>query len=164
MGSFIHALTPGAKGRDGGYRVWGLWGERAFEPSSKVAFWEELHHELVRDAVLSPDSPAPSNKHRQHVTIAAMKASWIDGRWVPDESLADRLKRLRAPSGMSQAKFAEATGIPLGTLAAMESGVRGTNATWATLCAIARALEKPVTIFCGVEGFDPERQGPVGAK
>jgi hypothetical protein len=43
-----------------------------------------------------------------------------------------------------------------GTIKAMESGVRGSNATWATLAAIATALGKPITFLCG-EGFEPRK-------
>jgi transcriptional regulator with XRE-family HTH domain len=87
-----------------------------------------------------------------------MSASWIEGLgWVPDESLADRHRRLRNATGLSQEKFAEQYQLDVGTIKALESSVRGSNATWTTLSNIAKALDKPITIFCGVEGFDPEK-------
>jgi DNA-binding XRE family transcriptional regulator len=137
--------------------VRGTWGKRDYGKLSPSEFYDRLYTELVESGVLPSDAPHPSRKYHQHVTLRVMTASWIEDRWVPDESLADRLRRLRNATGLSQEKFAEKHNLSVGTIKALESGARGSNATWGILSAIAKALDKPITIFCGVEGFDPEK-------
>jgi DNA-binding XRE family transcriptional regulator len=158
MGTFIHRPTPpGGNKRERTWLLHGSWGKRTLNPMSPTELYQQLHCELVNAGILLSDSVPPSRKHHQDVTMAVMQASWIDERWVPDESLGDRLRRLRNETELSQEKFAEKFSLPLGTIKALESGARGENATWTTLAAIAKALDKPITIFSGVEGIDIEQ-------
>jgi len=159
MASQILRPTPrGGNRQTQRWVIQGLWGKRDYDPLYPSDFYNLLHSELVQWGVLPPDAPRPSRKYHQDVTEAISHASWLDNMgWVPDESLADRMRRLRNATSLSQEKFCETYKLPLGTIKALESSARGTNATWATLSAIAAALKKPVTIFCGVEGFDPEK-------
>jgi transcriptional regulator with XRE-family HTH domain len=57
---------------------------------------------------------------------------------VAAETFAQRLKRLRDAAGLSQAKLAEAAGVPASTLRNWEYGRRVPYAT--TASALARAL------------------------
>jgi hypothetical protein len=79
-----------AKGQknEGEWWVHGPWGRRTFEPMSPVSLYRLLHRELIASGVLPADSPAPSNRHRGHVTMTILRCSWIEGRWVLDEPLA----------------------------------------------------------------------------
>jgi hypothetical protein len=74
--------------RDSGWRIHGPWGQRTFEPMSAVSLYRLLHRELIASDVLPADSPAPSNRHHDHVTMTILRCSWIEGRWVLDEPLA----------------------------------------------------------------------------
>lgn len=66
--------------------IQGTWGQRKLEPMSKIDLYGLLHIELVRDGVLPEDSSAPSNRHHDHVTGAIRHSSWIENRWILDET------------------------------------------------------------------------------
>lgn len=74
------------KHQKGDWLLQGSWGKRSFPSMSKVSLYEALHRELRRDGVLPQDSPVPSNKYHDHVTMTVMESSWIEGRWVKDET------------------------------------------------------------------------------
>ena len=81
-------LRPTARrGQKGEWLIQGPWGRRRYEPMSKVDFYEQLHRELIVDGVLSAGSPHPSNRYHNHVTMAVVRSSWIEGRWLCDEPL-----------------------------------------------------------------------------
>src|SRR5260370_21036150 len=132
----------------------GPWGRRTYEPMSKVDLYARLHRELINSGVLPADSPQPSNKYHDHVTMAVMKSSWINGRWVPDEHFAARLKKLRQQANLTQEQLAEKSGLDVGTIRQLEQGTR-TNPQWQTACALARGLEMDVVAFVGTEGWRP---------
>ncbi|MCI0639541.1 MAG: transcriptional regulator [Gemmataceae bacterium] len=134
--------------------VQGSWGRRNYEPMSKVDFYELLHGELIQSGILAADSPMPSNKHHDHVTMEVMRSSWIDNRWVRDEPLAARLKNLRERAHLTQDQLAEKSALDVGTIRQLEQGTR-TNPQWQTICALARGLEKDVVVFVGTEGWQP---------
>ena len=73
------------KNHKGEWLIKGCWGERKFDPMSKIDFYELLLVELVRSGVLPSDSRTPSNRHHRHVTKAIMHSSWIENRWNLDE-------------------------------------------------------------------------------
>src|SRR5207247_1184562 len=110
----------------------GSWGKRTFPASwSKVDLYEHLHGELIESGVLVQDSPAPSNRYHDHVTMALYGCSWIQSRWVRDEPFADRLRALRDKSRLTQEQLAERSGVDLGTIRQLEQGTR-TNPQWQT--------------------------------
>jgi DNA-binding XRE family transcriptional regulator len=121
---------------------------------SKVSFYGTLHRELIDSGVLSPDSPAPSNRYHSHVTMAVLGGSWIGGRWVSDESFAARLKKLREQAGLTQEQLAAESGLDVGTVRQLEQGTR-TNPLWHTICALAGGLKKDVLVFVGTVGWRP---------
>lgn len=134
--------------------IQGSWGRRTFEPMSKVDLYGRLHRELIKSGVLPADSPQPSNKYHDHVTMAVMKSSWINERWVPDEYFADRLKKLRQQANLTQEQLADKSSLDVGTIRQLEQGTR-TNPQWQTACALARGLEMDVVVFVGTEGWQP---------
>jgi len=79
-----------------------------------------------------------------------MKCSMIDGRWVKDESFADRLKRLREAAKLTQEKLAKESGLDVGTIRQLEQATR-TNPLWATVCSLASGLGVKVTAFLGTQ-------------
>jgi DNA-binding XRE family transcriptional regulator len=121
---------------------------------SKISLYVELHRELIAGGVLQVDSPSPSNRYHNHVTIAVMRSSWIEDRWVPDEPFAARLKKLRDQSKLTQEQLAENSGLDVGTVRQLEQGTR-TNPLWQTICALARGLGKDVLVFVGTDGWQP---------
>jgi DNA-binding XRE family transcriptional regulator len=121
---------------------------------SKVSFYERLHRELIAGGVLPQDSLSPSNRYHSQVTMAVMKSSWIEDRWVSDEPFAERLKKLREQAKLTQAQLADKSGLDVGTVRQLEQGTR-TNPQWQTVCALARGLEKEVTAFVGTDGWHP---------
>lgn len=156
---FWKDLRPPVKGRTKHETDWvlrGTWGEETRKPKSTSDFHREIQQELIEDGVLTLDSPQASIKHRQHVTLEVMKCSRIDGRWVRDEPFADRLKRLRDEAKLTKEQLSKASGLDLGTIRQLEQGTR-TNPRWATICALAAGLKKPVTAFLGtVVAAQPE--------
>src|SRR6266511_4484989 len=94
MGSQILRPTT-VKRQTGECLIQGPWGRRKYEPMSKVSLYEQLHRELIASGDLPADSPGPSTRYHDHVTMAVMRSSWIGNRWVPDEPFAARLKHLR---------------------------------------------------------------------
>ncbi len=74
--------------RESRWLIHGPWGQRTFDPMSRVELYRLLHGELVADGVLPADSPVPSNRYHGALTMTLGRCSWIAGRWVLDESLA----------------------------------------------------------------------------
>jgi DNA-binding XRE family transcriptional regulator len=155
MGSqILRPTTANRPKRDSEWLIQGPWGRRKYEPMSKVSLYEQLHRELVAGGALPPDSPAPSNRYHDHVTMAVMRSSWIEDRWVPDEPFAARLKKLREQAKLTQEQLAEKSGLDIGTIRQLEQATR-TNPSWQTVCALARGLEKDVVVFVGTDGWQP---------
>jgi DNA-binding XRE family transcriptional regulator len=153
MGSQILRPTTVKRER----REWliqGPWGRRKYDPMSTVSLYEQLRRELIASGVLPADSPAPSNRYHDHVTMAVMRSSWIENRWVADESFAARLKKLRDQSKLTQEQLAEQCGLDVGTVRQLEQGTR-INPQWQTICALARGLGKDVLVFVGTDGWQP---------
>jgi DNA-binding XRE family transcriptional regulator len=121
---------------------------------SKVSLYEQLHRELMAGSVLPPDSRGPSNRYHDHVTMAVMRSSWIEDRWVPDEPFAARLKKLREQAKLTQEQLAEKSSLDVGTVRQLEQGTR-TNPLWQTICALTRGLEKDIIVFVGTDGWQP---------
>lgn len=121
---------------------------------SNVELYGTLHRELIKSGSLPPDSPSPSNRHHKEVTLAIVGSSWIENRWIPDESFAARLKRLRDEAKLTQEQLAEKSGLDVGTIRQIEQGTR-TNPLWQTVCALARGLERDVVVFVGTDGWQP---------
>jgi DNA-binding XRE family transcriptional regulator len=121
---------------------------------SKVSLYGQLHGELTACGVLPADSPGPSNRYHDHVTMAVLRSSWIEEHWVPDESFAARLKKLREQAKLTQEQLAETSGLDVGTVRQLEQGTR-TNPLWQTVCALTRGLEKHVVVFVGTDGWQP---------
>ncbi len=153
MGSQILRPTK-VKREKGEWLIQGPWGRRTYPPMRKVELYERLHRELIDSGVLKPDSPQPSNKYHDHVTMAVMRSSWIDGRWVRDEPLAPRLKKLREQANLTQEQLAEKSSLDVGTIRQLEQGTR-TNPQWQTICALARGLDKDVLVFVGTDAWQP---------
>jgi transcriptional regulator with XRE-family HTH domain len=147
-------LRPTVHGQKGEWLIQGPWGRRKYDSMSKVSLYDQLHRELIVGGVLPPNSPSPSNRYHDHVTMAVMRSSWIEDRWVPDESFAARLKKLREQAKLTQEQLAEKSGLDVGTVRQLEQGTR-TNPQWQTVCALARGLEKDVVVFVGTEGWQP---------
>src|SRR5262245_37351331 len=132
MGSQI--LRPMTlKRQKGEWLIQGPWGRRKYDVMSKVSLYEQLHRELIAGGVLPADSPAPSNRYHGHVTMAVMRSSWIEDRWVADEPFAARLRKLRDQSNLTQEHLAEKSGLDVGTVRQLEQGTR-TNPLWQTIC------------------------------
>jgi DNA-binding XRE family transcriptional regulator len=121
---------------------------------STVDLYDKLHRELIAGGVLPPDSPGPSNRYHDHVTMAVRESSWIEDRWVRDEPFAVRLKRLREQAKLTQLQLAERSVLDVGTVRQLEQGTR-TNPQWQTICALARGLGKDVVVFVGTDGWQP---------
>ena len=153
MGSQILRPTT-VKREKGEWLIQGPWGRRKYDPMSKVSLYEQMHRELIASGVLPVDSPAPSNRYHDHVTMAVMRSSWSDDRWVPDEPFATRLKKLRDQSKLTQEQLAEKSGLDVGTVRQLEQGTR-TNPLWQTICALARGLGEDVIVFVGTDGWQP---------
>lgn len=153
MGSQILRPTT-VKRQKGAWLIQGPWGRRNYDAMSKVSLYEELHRELIASGVLPADSPAPSNRYHDDVTMAVMRSSWIEDRWVADEPFAARLKKLRDHSKLTQEQLAEKSGLDVGTVRQLEQGTR-TNPLWQTICALARGLGKDVIVFVGTDGWQP---------
>src|SRR5579885_460232 len=155
MGSqILRPATGGRLKRDCEWLIQGPWGRRKYDPMSKVDLYEKLHQELISGGVLPPDSPAPSNHYHDHVTMAIMESSWIDGRWVRDEPFAARLKKLREQANLTQEQLAQKSGLDVGTVRQLEQGTR-TNPSCQTVCALARGLGQDVLVFIGTDGWRP---------
>src|SRR5712692_11288754 len=153
MGSQILRSTT-VKRQKGEWLIQGPWGQHKYDPMSKVSFYEQLHRELIAAGVLLADSPVPSNRYHDHVTMAIVRSSCIENRWVPDEPFAARLKKLREQAKLTQEQLAEKSGLDVGTVRQLEQGTR-TNPLWQTVCALARGLEKDVVVFVGTDGWQP---------
>jgi len=136
------------KGKHGEWLLQGPWGERRLKPMSKISLYGLLHIELIKQGVLPPDSPSPSNRYHAHVTTAIKRSSFIEGRWMPDESFAKRLKRLREQVALTQEELATKCDLDVGTIRQLEQGTRR-NPTWQTVCALARGFDKQIVIFVG---------------
>ena len=148
-------LRPTAvKRQKGEWLIQGPWGRRTYDPMSKISLYEQLHRELMACGVLPSDSPAPSNRYHDHVTMAVMRSSWIEDRWVADETFAARLRKLRDQGKLTQEQIAEKSSLDVGTVRKLEQGTR-TNPLWQTICALARGLGKDVGVFVGTDGWQP---------
>ena len=143
------------RSQKGEWLIQGPWGRRRLDAMSKVSLYQQFHRELISSGVLSADTPAPSNRYHDHVTMAVMHSSWIDDRWVPDEPFAARLKKLRDQSKLTQEQLAEKSGLDVGTIRQLEQGTR-TNPLWQTICALARGFGKDVILFVGTDGWQPQ--------
>jgi DNA-binding XRE family transcriptional regulator len=148
MGSLI--LRP----KKGEWLIQGPWGRRNYPPMSKGALYGVLRRELIDSGVLPADSPLPSNRYHDHVTMEVLHSSRIDNRWVRDEPFASRLKKLREQAKLTQEQLAERSALDVGTIRQLEQGAR-TNPQWQTVCALARGLEKDVLVFVGTDGWQP---------
>lgn len=126
---------------------------------SKVSLYQELHRELIESGALPADSPAPSKRCHDHVTMTVMLSSWIADRWVLDESFAERLKKLRTEVKFTQEQLAAKSGLDVGTVRQLEQGLR-TNQQWQTICTLARGLNKDVVVFVGTDGWHPSEAEP----
>jgi DNA-binding XRE family transcriptional regulator len=153
MGSQILRPTR-VKRQKGDWLIQGPWGRREYPAMRSVTLYEQLRRELISAGVLPPESPLPSNRYHDHVTLAVIRSSWIRDRWVSDEPFAARLKSLREEVKLTQEKLAEKSGLDVGTVRQLEQGAR-TSPWWQTVCALARALEKDVVAFVGTEGWQP---------
>jgi DNA-binding XRE family transcriptional regulator len=167
MGSqFLRPTT--VKRQKGEWLIQGPWGRRKYDSMSKVSLYGQLHRELTASGVLLANSPGPSNRYHDHVTMAVMHSSWIEDRWVPDESFASRLKKLREQAKLTQEQLAELSNLDVGTIRQLEQGMR-TNPQWQTVCALARGLNTDVVVFVGTDGWQPpdpdrdwkQRQAPL---
>jgi DNA-binding XRE family transcriptional regulator len=158
MGSQILRPTT-TKREKGEWLIQGPWGRRTYRPMTNVNLYNELHRELIASGVLPPDSRAPSNQYHGHVTMAVIRSSWIEDRWVADESFAARLKALRDKAKLTQEQLAEKAGLDVGTVRQLEQGTR-TNPQWQTVCALARGLERNVVVFVGTDGWQPSDSDP----
>jgi DNA-binding XRE family transcriptional regulator len=138
----------------GEWLIQGPWGRRKYDPMSKVELYRQLHRELLESGVLPADSLGPSNKYHSHVTFTVMRSSWIDGRWVPDEPFAARLKNLRENAALTQEQLADKSALDVGTIRQLEQGTR-TSPQWQTVCALARGLERNVVVFVGTDAWQP---------
>jgi DNA-binding XRE family transcriptional regulator len=150
-------LRPVKKGENKNQAKWliqGSWGKMLFTPMSKSDFHRHIREQLIKDGVLPYDTPYSSIKHHQHITLELMKCSFVEGRWVKDESFASRLKGLREVSKLTQEQLADKAGLDLGTVRQLEQGTR-TNPQWQTVCCLAKGLEKDVRVFTGTEGYVP---------
>jgi DNA-binding XRE family transcriptional regulator len=153
VGSQILRPTT-VKRQKGEWLIQGPWGRRKYDSMSKVTLYEQLHRELIAGGVLPADSPAPSNRYHDHVTMTVMRSSWIENQWVADEPIAARLKKLRDRSKLTQEQLAERSRLDVGTVRQLEQGTR-TNPLWQTICALARGLGKDVIVFVGTDGWQP---------
>lgn len=154
MGSQILRPTT-IKGQKGEWVIQGSWGRRRYGAAmSKVDLYEKLLHELVDSGLLPKDSPAPSHRYHNHVTMEVMHSSWIQDRWVRDEVFASRLKRLREQAGLTQANLASKSGLDVGTIRQLEQGTR-TKPLWKSVCALARGLGVDIVAFVGTDGWQP---------
>jgi DNA-binding XRE family transcriptional regulator len=149
LGSQILRPTT-VKGQKGQWLIQGSWGRRKFDPMSKISLYELLHRELIQSGVLPADSPVPSNRHHDRVTVEVLCSSWIEDRWVPDEPFAGRLKKLREQAKLTQEQLAEKSGLDVGTVRQLEQGTRK-NPLWQTICALASGLGKDVVVFVGTD-------------
>jgi DNA-binding XRE family transcriptional regulator len=151
MGSqILRPTSPGGNKQEQPWVVQGSWGKRIYPASVPSVFYTRICEEL--------SVPYSSRKTRWNALSVVMKHSWIDDLgWVPDETLAGRLKRLRAFRGLTQELLAEAAQLPVNTLRQLEQGYRETP-YWPTICALARGLQLPVTAFVGTEGWQPEAE------
>lgn len=150
-------LRPTKRGENKNQAKWlvyGSWGKQYYDPMTTSEFHKMLRNHFIRDGVLPYDTPLVSIKHHQHITEALRQCSLIDGKWMRDEPFANRLKKLREASGLTQEQLAERAEIDLGTVRQLEQGTR-TNPQWQTVCALARGLGKDVTVFVGTEGYQP---------
>lgn len=153
MGSQILRPTT-VKRQKGDWLIQGPWGRRQNGSMSKVSFYGQLHSELIDSGLLPANSRSPTNRFHSHVTLEVQRSSWIENRWIPDESFAARLKKLREEAKLTQEQLAEKSGLDVGTIRQLEQGTR-TNPLWQTICALARALEKDVVVFVGTDGWQP---------
>jgi DNA-binding XRE family transcriptional regulator len=153
MGSQILRPTT-IKGQKGEWLIQGPWGRRNFPSMSRVDLYGQLHRELITSGLLPVNSPEPSNRYHDHVTMTVMSCSWIAERWVSDEPFATRLKSLREQAKLTQEQLAERSGLDVGTIRQLEQGTRS-NPLWQTVCALARGIEKDVVVFVGTDGWQP---------
>lgn len=153
MGSQILRPTP-SKRENSEWLIQGPWGRRRYVPMSRINFYEILHSELIASGVLPVDSPEPSNRYHDRVTMAIMGSSWIEGCWVCDESFSSRLKKLREAASLTQEQLATQSSLDVGTIRQLEQGTR-TNPSWQTVCALSRGIGKDVVVFVGTDGWQP---------
>ncbi len=139
MTSLIHRRGPGK----GDWYVYGPWGAKDYPGTAnctKNDFHKCLRRELIDSEILAADSPFPSNRYHDHVTMAIMNCSWIDGRWVKDSDFGPVLRTLREKAGRTQEQLANKAGVPVATIRDLEQG-RRTDPSWSTICNLATGLE-----------------------
>jgi hypothetical protein len=81
---FLRPTGRGNRKHDRPWQLKGDWGKKDYPPMSRVNLYGKLREELIASQLLSPDSPLPSNKYHEHVTLLTMKCSWRNGQWVLD--------------------------------------------------------------------------------
>ncbi len=153
MGSLILRPTK-IKGEKGDWLIKGAWGHRSYGDISNVSFYEKLHRELIDSGLLAKDSPVPSRRHHENVTMEVISCSWIHDRWVRDEPFGSRLKRLREQARQTQESLASNSGLDVGTIRQLEQGTR-TKPLWQSVCALSRGLGVDVNAFLGTDGWQP---------
>lgn len=80
--------------------------------------------------------------------------------WIPTWSLADRLRKIRRESRMSQEDFAAVLGIKATTWAAWESGRQNPSRVLELADAIQREFDVPAAWTLGVMPDNPRVRGP----
>lgn len=84
-------------------------------------------------------------------------------QWIPQDTLGDRLRRLRRSLSMSQAQFAGAVDVTPQALASYESGTRVPRSEVAIAKRIELAFNVPAAWVLGLEMHNaPGPDGPEG--
>jgi DNA-binding XRE family transcriptional regulator len=130
------------------------------EAMSKVDLYGKLHIELIESNLLPNNSIEPSRRHHTQVTMALLSSSWIQNKWIPDETFSSRLKRLRYEKQLTQETLAKRSGLDVGTIRQLEQGTR-TKPLWQSVCALARGLDMDIIVFCGTDNWKPYEIQPV---
>jgi DNA-binding XRE family transcriptional regulator len=147
----LRPTPPGGNKNEQPWVIHGSWGKRVYPASPPSVFYTLVCEEF--------NVPYASKKSRWDVVSLVMSHSWIDELgWVRDETLADRVKRLRTFRKQTQEQLAETAELPVNTLRQIEQGHRETP-YWPTICALARGLKFPVASFVGTEGWKPDGEG-----
>jgi DNA-binding XRE family transcriptional regulator len=148
-------LRPTKRGENKNKAKWliqGPWGKKEYPPQTKTELYKVIRDELIESQVHDSTTPLTSNNYHANVTLVIPRCSFIEGKWVLDESFSARLKKLREQKGFTQEELAVKSEIDLGTVRQLEQATR-TNPQWQTVCALARGLEMDVRVFAGTEGY-----------
>jgi DNA-binding XRE family transcriptional regulator len=139
MGTLIHRRGPGK----GDWYVYGPWGKKDYPGTAQwtnIDFHKHLRRDLIASGVLIADSPVPTNRYHDNVTMTILHCSRIGGRWIKDSDFGPVLKALREKAGMTQEQLADKAGIPVATIRDLEQA-RRTDPAWSTICKLATGLE-----------------------